>query len=180
MRNHHRRSLWVTKARSIRVLGRIPDAQCGYIKSCHVLSYCAKVAVPFSCIRHPVNKQGYNVKERNLLGGLIRFHILYHASHGPIFGLGIIEELARHGYKLSAGTIYPILHGMEKEGLLVSKELLIGGRNRRTYVATGGGVEVLANAKAKVWELFRELFEEELQFGRTTHATAKKPARSKR
>jgi PadR family transcriptional regulator PadR len=107
------------------------------------------------------------VNERDLLGGLIRFHILYHASQGPIFGLGIIEELARHGYKLSAGTIYPILHGMEKEGYLTSEEKLIGGRKRRIYLATAEGVEVLSNAKAKVWELFRELFEEELQFRRT-------------
>ncbi|MGA7180010.1 MAG: PadR family transcriptional regulator [Thiobacillaceae bacterium] len=119
------------------------------------------------------------MKERNLLGGLIRFHILYHASHGPIFGLGIIEELGRHGYKLSAGTIYPILHGMQKEGLLASEEMLIGGRNRRTYIATDQGVEVLANAKTKVWELFRELFEEELQFRRTTHTATKKAAKNK-
>jgi PadR family transcriptional regulator PadR len=114
------------------------------------------------------------VKERELLGGMIRFHILFHASHEPIFGQGIIEELARHGYKLSAGTIYPILHGMEKVGYLVSEETLIDGRKRRSYTATREGVEVLSNAKAKVWELFRELFEEELQFKRTTETKRKK------
>lgn len=114
------------------------------------------------------------MKERELLGGMIRFHILFHASREPIFGHGIIEELARHGYKLSAGTIYPILHGMEKAGYLVSKESLIEGRNRRTYTATTEGVEVLSNAKAKVWELFRELFEEELQFRRTAETKRRK------
>lgn len=114
------------------------------------------------------------MKERELLGGLIRFHILFHASRESIFGNGIIEELARHGYKLSAGTIYPILHGMEKEGYLISEESLLGGRKRRTYTATAEGVEVLSNAKAKVWELFRELFEEELQFRRATETKKKK------
>ena len=114
------------------------------------------------------------MKERELLGGMIRFHILFHASREPIFGHGIIEELARHGYKLSAGTIYPILHGMQKEGYLVSEETLMDGRRRRTYTATPEGVEVLFNAKAKVWELFRELFEEELQFRRETKTRKRK------
>ena len=53
------------------------------------------------------------VKDRELLSGLIRIHILYHACKELIFGLGMIEELQRHGYKLSAGTLYPMLHGLE-------------------------------------------------------------------
>jgi len=114
------------------------------------------------------------MKERELLGGMIRFHILFHASREPIFGHGIIEELARHGYKLSAGTIYPILHGMEKEGYLVSEETLMEGRKRRIYTATQEGVEVLSNAKAQVWELFRELFEVELHFRRSTESKRRK------
>jgi hypothetical protein len=55
--------------------------------------------------------------DRDLYAGLIRLHILHHAAHEPIFGLGIIEELARHGYKLSAGTLYPILHGLERRAI---------------------------------------------------------------
>jgi DNA-binding PadR family transcriptional regulator len=49
---------------------------------------------------------------------MIRLHILCHASKGPIFGLWIIEELGRHGYKLSPGTLYPILHALERKGYL--------------------------------------------------------------
>ena len=45
---------------------------------------------------------------------LIRLHILHHAVEGPIFGLGMAEELARHGYRISPGTIYPLLHGLER------------------------------------------------------------------
>jgi len=41
-------------------------------------------------------------------------------SSGADFGLGI-EELARHGYKLSAG-LYPMLHDMERKGYLHSVE----------------------------------------------------------
>jgi DNA-binding PadR family transcriptional regulator len=117
------------------------------------------------------------VVERDLLSGLIRLHILHHAAHEPIFGLGIIEELGRHGYKLSAGTLYPILHSLEESGYLVSNTELVDGRQRRLYVMTDAGNEMLALAKTKVWELFRELFEDELQFRTTEHADARRPRR---
>jgi DNA-binding PadR family transcriptional regulator len=117
--------------------------------------------------------------ERDLFSGLIRLHILHHASNEPIFGMGIMDELAHHGYKLSAGTLYPILHGLEKAGYLISTTEQTDGRQRRTYIATEEGKTALGAAKAKVWELFRELFEEELQFrGHTTkksHANANSP-----
>src|SRR5689334_8020500 len=58
---------------------------------------------------------------RELYSGLIRLHILYHACEEPIFGLGIMEELARHGHKVSAGTLYPMLHSMERKGYLRSR-----------------------------------------------------------
>lgn len=104
------------------------------------------------------------MKNSDLYGGLIRLHILHHASHEAIFGLGLMEELARHGYKLGPGTLYPILHGLEKTGYLISQIEQISGRMRRTYVITNAGKEALRLAKARVWELFRELFEEELKF----------------
>ena len=73
----------------------------------------------------------------------------------------MIEELARHGYKLSAGTLYPILHGLEERGLLTSTEERAGSVARRLYRATPEGRDVLAAAKLKVRELFGELFEDE-------------------
>src|SRR6185503_537831 len=77
--------------------------------------------------------------DRNLYSGLIRLHILHHAAEGPIFGQAMIDELGRHGYRLSAGTLYPILHGMERQGYLRSRLTLNGGRNRRVYRATPAG-----------------------------------------
>ncbi|HGT4724942.1 TPA: PadR family transcriptional regulator [Escherichia coli] len=59
--------------------------------------------------------------DKDLYGGLIRLHILHHAAEEPVFGLGIIEELRRHGYEMSAGTVYPMLHGLEKKGYLTSR-----------------------------------------------------------
>ena len=103
--------------------------------------------------------------DREIFGGLVRLHVLYHASHEEVFGLGLIEELARHGYKVSPGTLYPILHGMERGGYLASTVELVGKRNRRVYLITPEGRKALKLAKARVWELFREFFEEELEFG---------------
>jgi DNA-binding PadR family transcriptional regulator len=100
-------------------------------------------------------------RSQDLYSGLIRLHILHHACEEPIFGLGMIEELGRHGYRLSAGTIYPMLHRLETSGLLRSHEERDGRRRRRTYRATRAGEKALATAKQKVWELFSELFEDQ-------------------
>lgn len=97
--------------------------------------------------------------DQGLYSGLIRLHILHHACHEPIFGLGMIEELARHGYRLSPGTLYPIMHGLEGRGLLRSKEQQVNGKIRRVYSATASGRKELELAKQKVRELFGELFE---------------------
>ena len=101
--------------------------------------------------------------ERDLLGGLIRLHILHHAAKEAIFGVGIMEELGRHGYKLSPGTLYPILHAMHRSGYLRSRVRLVLGRQRRLYTITDRGKAVLAQGKDRVWELFQELFEDELR-----------------
>ena len=67
---------------------------------------------------------------------MIRLHILHHAVKEPIYGLAIIEELGRHGYKLGPGTLYPVLHGLEKKGYLASRREGAGRSTRRIYEAT--------------------------------------------
>ena len=99
--------------------------------------------------------------ERDLYTGLVRLHILHHAVKTPIYGLWIMEELQRHGYRLSAGTLYPILHGMERKGYLRSQAERKGKTSRRVYRATPLGRRALADAKSKVRELFGEMFEDE-------------------
>jgi PadR family transcriptional regulator len=99
------------------------------------------------------------VAEQYLYSGLVRLHILYHACKGPVFGLAMIEELARHGYRLSPGTLYPLMHGLEEKGFLRSRRLQINGKVRRVYSATAAGRNALASGKERVRELFGELFE---------------------
>ncbi len=92
--------------------------------------------------------------------GLVRLHILHHAAEGDVFGLGIIRELRRHGYDLSPGTIYPMLHGLEEAGYLKSSGERSKGPGRRSYRATRAGRIALADARKKVQELFTELVAE--------------------
>src|SRR5438094_10479418 len=97
--------------------------------------------------------------DRDLYSGLIRLHVLHHAAEEPIFGLGMAEELARHGYRISPGTLYPLLHGLEIKGFLRSGEQRNGKSLRRIYRATPRGRSALRAAKRKIRELFRELIE---------------------
>jgi PadR family transcriptional regulator PadR len=99
------------------------------------------------------------IADRDLYSGLIRLHILHHAAEEPVFGLGMAEELARHGYKVSPGTLYPLLHGLEQKGYLRSSSQRLGKTVRRLYRATPAGRKALAAAKNKVRELFGELIE---------------------
>jgi PadR family transcriptional regulator PadR len=102
---------------------------------------------------------GNDFEYRDLYSGLIRLHILHHAVEGPIFGLEMAEELARHGYKISLGTLYPLLHGLENKGYLRSAEMRSGKAIRKIYRATPRGKRALRAIRAKVSELFGELTE---------------------
>lgn len=97
--------------------------------------------------------------DRDLYSGLMRLHILHHAVKGPIFGLGMVEELARHGYRISPGTLYPLLHGLEKKGYIRATEQRDGKSLRKVYRATPLGRKALTSAKAKVREYIGELME---------------------
>ena len=99
------------------------------------------------------------VSRQDLFSGLIRLHVLHHACNESIFGLGMMEELARHGYKISAGTLYPLLHRMQRNGLLRASKEKHGRTSRKLYRATPEGKHALQVAKLRVKELFGELFE---------------------
>ncbi len=94
---------------------------------------------------------------RNFFIGFVRIHILYHASRGPIYGLWIIEELSRHGYRLSPGTVYPILSKMEKSGYLKSRERVVEGKVRKYYTVTRKGLKALDEIREKIRELVDEV-----------------------
>jgi DNA-binding PadR family transcriptional regulator len=97
--------------------------------------------------------------DQGLLSDLIRLHILHHAVEGELYGHWMIEELRRHGYRISPGTLYPMLHALERKGYLKCRTEGSGRRARRLYRATPKGRKALAAAKDRVRELFGELIE---------------------
>lgn len=94
---------------------------------------------------------------RKLFLGFIQIHILYHAKKEPLYGSWLLQELKEHGYQISPGTLYPILHGMEKDRLLQKTEVLVDGKIRKYYTITTDGEAILVEAKQKAYELFSEI-----------------------
>jgi PadR family transcriptional regulator PadR len=99
------------------------------------------------------------MEHKDLLVGFVRLHILHHAAEGEIYGQWIIEELARHGYRLSPGTLYPMLHAMRRKGYLACREKRVGKSVRKLYRATKLGRQGLALAKVRVREFVGEAIE---------------------
>jgi DNA-binding PadR family transcriptional regulator len=98
---------------------------------------------------------------RHFFGGFVRLHILYHADKAAICGVEMIEELKRHGYKLSPGTLYPILHHLEEAAYLSCEEAIVSGKRRKNYRITKKGRKLLAEAQGKLRELFSEVVEDQ-------------------
>src|SRR5262249_57067173 len=94
-------------------------------------------------------------------GGFVRLHVLYHAVKEPIFGVGMMEELARHGYDVGPGTLYPMLHQLEQDGYLTVQTEIVGGKQRKYYRATPEGAKALEDAKAKLRALVNEVLHDD-------------------
>jgi PadR family transcriptional regulator PadR len=97
---------------------------------------------------------------RDFFLGFIKIHVLYHAQHEPVYGAAIMEELRHHGYDLSPGTLYPMLHAMEKAGYLRREERIVEGKVRKYYHITEHGAAALIEAKARIRELVDEVMED--------------------
>jgi PadR family transcriptional regulator len=104
-------------------------------------------------------KETAKANNQELYIGLVRLHVLHHAAEEPVFGLGMMQELGRHGYKLGPGMMYPLLHSMESRGWLRSEERLVENRRRKVYMATAAGRKALKQARVQVRELFEEMCE---------------------
>ena len=96
---------------------------------------------------------------RDFFLGFIKVHVLHHAAEEPIYGLAMIEELRRHGYAISPGTLYPVLHNLEKAGYLSREDLNVEGKVRKYYTATSAGRAALIEARTMIRELVDEVLE---------------------
>lgn len=78
-------------------------------------------------------------------------------KNGEMYGYQIVEELARRSenvFQFKEGTLYPVLHGLEKDKLLSAREAEApNGRMRRYYAITEKGLRALEE-KEKEWNAF--------------------------
>ncbi len=94
---------------------------------------------------------------QEFLRGAVQLHVLHHACEGEIHGAWMSQELARHGHRISPGTLYPLLHRMEAAGLVTSRRDTVAGKVRRVYAATQAGREELAATREALRELAAEV-----------------------
>jgi DNA-binding PadR family transcriptional regulator len=94
---------------------------------------------------------------RDFFLGFIKIHILHHAGQEPVYGAALMAELRRHGYALSPGTLYPVLHELARAGYLRRLQRVVDGKLRKYYVLTPRGGQALRQARARIAELVGEV-----------------------
>jgi DNA-binding PadR family transcriptional regulator len=115
-------------------------------------------AVPSSdCACDYFSREAVTDVVRDVFLAFARVHILHHANEDRVFGVGMMKELARHGYKLGPGTLYPLLHRLVADGLLTSEAVRENGRSRKYYVITRKGRLALSRIRPKLNELVLEV-----------------------
>lgn len=94
--------------------------------------------------------------EREFLLAFWKVHILHHADERGIYGQWLLEELRHHGYRLSPGTLYPILSRMAARGWLRAEKPK-RPHGPRIYRLTPRGRDVLNRIREALAELIGEV-----------------------
>ena len=103
-------------------------------------------------------RKTWHAAEREILLAFWKVHILHHAGEGPIHGQWIREELRRHGYEISPGTLYPLLSRLMRHGWLSCHSDKQGGRRaRKDYRLTRDGEKALKMIRGQIKELYEEV-----------------------
>lgn len=94
---------------------------------------------------------------KGLMSGSTALMVLHLIDIRDMYGYEIVKELesrSENVFSLKEGTLYPVLHSLEKDGLAASYEKLAEtGKQRRYYSITKKGRAALAEKKAE-WEVF--------------------------
>jgi len=92
----------------------------------------------------PTGASSVEARKAQLLRGLMEIALLHLLGDGPEYGLEILERMRRDaGLNVAEGTIYPLLHRLEKGGSIKSEWRVdpAGGRPRRYYALTKLGTD---------------------------------------
>jgi PadR family transcriptional regulator, regulatory protein PadR len=112
----------------------------------------------FLCLlyRNPISDS--DMIDRDFVRGLIKLYALSLAADGDVYGLKILEEMNKHGFSLSPGTLYPALHALLREGDVTVRQRLVGGKIRKCYRLTPKGRRELDEVKQRLRTLVRIVF----------------------
>ena len=77
--------------------------------------------------------------DREFARGFVKLYALWRASQGETFGMQIIEEMRELGFRVSPGTLYPILHTLLEERDVTQTNRLVNGKIRKCYRVTTKG-----------------------------------------
>jgi PadR family transcriptional regulator PadR len=116
---------------------------------------------------------------REFLLAFWKVHILHHAAEHGVYGHWMLDELHHHGYRLSPGTLYPMLTRMAKRGWLRAAEPK-RSTAARVYRLTPRGHEVLKQILDSLDELSREVGARHAAPRRSTASSRKRPTRETR
>ena len=96
-------------------------------------------------------------QEKGALPGSTTMLVLSLLRQREMYGYEIIEELERRSnqvFRLKEGTLYPILHGLEKDKLVAAREQETPEKRRRRYYRiTAAGLRALEEKQAE-WETY--------------------------
>lgn len=90
--------------------------------------------------------------DKSLISGSVTMLVLKLLSEKEMYGYEMIETLrsrSQNVFELKAGTLYPLLHGLEKKGFLISNERESNGKIRKYYSITRSGRGHLAKKEAE-------------------------------
>ena len=97
--------------------------------------------------------------DRSLVSGSMAMLVLKLLEDGDKYGYQMIDELRRRSddtFHLRAGTLYPLLHGLEEKGLVTAYEgEAAAGKPRRYYRLTKQGRGALQE-KETAWNAYAQ------------------------
>ena len=94
--------------------------------------------------------------DKGFIAGSSTMLILSLVEREDMYGYEMIEKLRERSenvFELKAGTLHPLLHGLEEKGCLKSYEKPAGGKLRKYYSITKAGKKVLEEKKAE-WDVY--------------------------
>ncbi|WP_294242661.1 PadR family transcriptional regulator [Pseudobutyrivibrio sp.] len=105
--------------------------------------------------------------DKSLLSGSSTMLVLKLLSEKDMYGYEMIDTLRKRSqnvFEFKAGTLYPLLHGLEEKGVLKVYEQEYLGKTRKYYSITKEGRKLLKE-KTQEWEVYSGAIANVLAYG---------------